>query len=215
MQVVLADASEEIKQAKWLGAVDALQVDLYDEEAAAPVLDSAEFYADCRATLTEEGCMTVNLFGRSSSFQRQCRQNCRGLWRRCHLGLQGHPRRQHGGHGAAHAQPPQTRLDAGACRVHSKRMGPACRQVGARFQTGEVMSPIPTKLPTAQDLQRPAGLAPAGRVAASTTESFPKMRRCARLRAAPRPKVRSTRWCDWLLCPCAAQRTKSLWISRY
>jgi spermidine synthase len=48
--------------------VDALQVDLYDEEAAAPVLDSADFYADCRAMLTEEGCMTVNLFGRSSSF---------------------------------------------------------------------------------------------------------------------------------------------------
>ena len=68
MQVVLADAAEEIKQEKWLGAVDALQVNLYDEEAAAPVLDSAAFYADCRATLTEEGCMTVNLFGRSSSF---------------------------------------------------------------------------------------------------------------------------------------------------
>jgi spermidine synthase len=43
---------------------------LYDEEAAAPVLDSADFYSDCRNTLTEEGCMTVNLFGRSSSFQR-------------------------------------------------------------------------------------------------------------------------------------------------
>ena len=31
------------------GTVDALQVDLYDHEAAAPVLDSADFYADCRA----------------------------------------------------------------------------------------------------------------------------------------------------------------------
>ncbi len=68
MRVVLADASEEIRHDKWLGAVDALQVDLYDEEAAAPVLDSAAFYADCRATLTDEGCMAVNLFGRSSSF---------------------------------------------------------------------------------------------------------------------------------------------------
>jgi spermidine synthase len=68
MQVILADAAQEIQQAKWLGAVDALQVDLYDEEAAAPVLDSANFYADCRKTLTAEGCMTVNLFGRSSSF---------------------------------------------------------------------------------------------------------------------------------------------------
>ena len=70
MQVVLADASQEIQQPRWLGAVDALQVDLYDEEAAAPVLDSEDFYANCRKTLTEDGCMTVNLFGRTSSFQK-------------------------------------------------------------------------------------------------------------------------------------------------
>jgi len=68
LQVVLGDAAQEIRQPQWQGTVDALQVDLYDEEAAAPVLDSAEFYSDCRNTLTEEGCMTVNLFGRSSSF---------------------------------------------------------------------------------------------------------------------------------------------------
>ncbi|MFN4361609.1 MAG: spermidine synthase [Hylemonella sp.] len=68
MQVILADAAEEIRKPVWLGTVDALQVDLYDREAAAPVLDSPEFYADCRRLLTEEGCMTVNLFGRSSSF---------------------------------------------------------------------------------------------------------------------------------------------------
>lgn len=70
MQVVLADAAQEILAPRWQAAVDALQVDLYDEEAAAPVLDSAKFYADCRNTLTPEGCMTVNLFGRSSSFQK-------------------------------------------------------------------------------------------------------------------------------------------------
>jgi spermidine synthase len=70
MQVVLGDASQEIKLPRWQGAVDALQVDLYDEEAAAPVLDSEEFYADCRKVLTDEGCMTVNLFGRTSSFQK-------------------------------------------------------------------------------------------------------------------------------------------------
>lgn len=68
IQVILADASLEIQQPRWLGAVDALQVDLYDDDAAAPVLDSAEFYADCRRVLTDEGCMTVNLFGRASSF---------------------------------------------------------------------------------------------------------------------------------------------------
>jgi spermidine synthase len=70
LKVILADAEQEIKQPQWQGTVDALQVDLYDQEAAGPVLDSADFYADCRNTLTEDGCMTVNLFGRSSSFQR-------------------------------------------------------------------------------------------------------------------------------------------------
>lgn len=70
LQVVLADAAQEIKLPRWQGAVDALQVDLYDQEAAGPVLDSAEFYADCRKVLTDDGCMTVNLFGRSSSFQK-------------------------------------------------------------------------------------------------------------------------------------------------
>jgi spermidine synthase len=70
LKVILADAEQEIQQPRWHGAVDALQVDLYDQEAAGPVLDSAEFYANCRNALTEDGCMTVNLFGRSSSFQR-------------------------------------------------------------------------------------------------------------------------------------------------
>ena len=69
LQVVLADAAVEIKKPKWQGQIDALQVDLYDDEAAAPVLYSAEFYADCRRLLTDEGMMTVNLFGRSSSYQ--------------------------------------------------------------------------------------------------------------------------------------------------
>ena len=70
LKVVLADAGVEIRRPEWQGKVDALQVDLYDHNAAAPVLDSAQFYADCRAMLTPEGCMTVNLFGRASSYQR-------------------------------------------------------------------------------------------------------------------------------------------------
>ena len=48
----------------------ALQVDLYDHEAAAPVLDSLPFYNHCRRLLTASGVMTVNLFGRASSFER-------------------------------------------------------------------------------------------------------------------------------------------------
>ena len=70
LQVVLADASTEIENVKWWGMIDALQVDLYDDEAATPVLDSLPFYASCRRLLTPEGSMTVNLFGRASSFVR-------------------------------------------------------------------------------------------------------------------------------------------------
>lgn len=70
LSVVLGDAAEVAKHDHWAGRIDALQVDLYDQEAAAPVLDSAEFYRDCRHLLTEDGVMTVNLFGRRASFDR-------------------------------------------------------------------------------------------------------------------------------------------------
>src|SRR4051812_14730538 len=70
LSVVLGDAAEVAAHEHWRGTVDALQVDLYDHQAAAPVLDSQSFYADCRKLLTEDGCMTVNLFGRTSSYER-------------------------------------------------------------------------------------------------------------------------------------------------
>jgi spermidine synthase len=70
LRVILADAAQEIRKPEHQGRVDALQVDLYDHEAAAPVLDSADFYADCREALSEDGVMTVNLFGRDSSYTR-------------------------------------------------------------------------------------------------------------------------------------------------
>lgn len=68
LKVILADAAQEIRKPQHSGTVDALQVDLYDHEAAAPVLDSAAFYANCRELLSEDGVMTVNLFGRDSSY---------------------------------------------------------------------------------------------------------------------------------------------------
>jgi spermidine synthase len=74
LSVVLGDAAEVAAHEHWRGEVDALQVDLYDHEAAAPVLDSEDFYRDCRRLLTEDGCMTVNLFGRSSSYARSLKR---------------------------------------------------------------------------------------------------------------------------------------------
>lgn len=74
LNVMLIDAAEGIRQTEWHGAVDALQVDLYDAQAASPVLNHADFYHDCRATLTPTGCMTVNLFGRNLSYQHSLEQ---------------------------------------------------------------------------------------------------------------------------------------------
>jgi spermidine synthase len=70
MRVIIADAAEEIQSDEWQGTVDILHVDLYDHEAAAPVLDSVEFYQNCRALLADEGTMAVNLFGRTSSYEK-------------------------------------------------------------------------------------------------------------------------------------------------
>ncbi|MEN9905269.1 MAG: hypothetical protein RLZZ555_1834 [Pseudomonadota bacterium] len=70
LSVILGDAAEVVRHAPFHGSIDALQVDLYDHEAAAPVLDSPDFYTDCRHMLTDEGCMTVNLFGRDASYER-------------------------------------------------------------------------------------------------------------------------------------------------
>lgn len=76
LQVLLADAGPEIRRPEHLGRYDAVQVDLYDHEAAAPVLDSADFYADCRRLLTDEGCLTINLFGRDASYDRSLASLC-------------------------------------------------------------------------------------------------------------------------------------------
>ena len=81
MQVILADASKEIQNPQWWGTVDALQVDLYDHEAAAPVLDDEDFYRHCRQLLTDEGAMTVNLFGRDTSYERSLERICAAFGR--------------------------------------------------------------------------------------------------------------------------------------
>ncbi len=61
------DAAAWVAQRTRRGTVDALQVDLYDHEAASPLLDHADFYANCRDVLSADGIMTINLFGRQSS----------------------------------------------------------------------------------------------------------------------------------------------------
>jgi len=52
------------------GTVDVLQVDLYDEEARGPVLDTPEFYQACADCLAPGGIMTANVFGDFSSYDK-------------------------------------------------------------------------------------------------------------------------------------------------
>lgn len=70
LSVVNEDAARWVNDAAHLQTVDVLNVDLYDHEAASPVLDDEAFYAACRGVLADGGLMTVNLFGRSASFAR-------------------------------------------------------------------------------------------------------------------------------------------------
>lgn len=67
LSVILGDAAEVAASDHWAQQIDALNVDLYDEEAAAPLLDHPEFYAHCRHLLSDDGVMTLNVFGESSS----------------------------------------------------------------------------------------------------------------------------------------------------
>lgn len=69
-EVVLGDAAHWLARAE-PGSVALLHADLYDEHAAAPVLDDEAFYAACRRVLVQTGGLfSVNLFGRDASFSR-------------------------------------------------------------------------------------------------------------------------------------------------
>jgi spermidine synthase len=70
LTVVNQDAALWLADAERPGSADVLCVDLYDHDAAAPVLDDEAFYVACRDLLGQGGVMSVNLFGRHSSFER-------------------------------------------------------------------------------------------------------------------------------------------------
>jgi spermidine synthase len=64
------DALDFVLDSSNHGTVDVLQVDLYDEEARGPVLDTPEFYAACAACLKDGGIMTANVFGDFSNYDK-------------------------------------------------------------------------------------------------------------------------------------------------
>jgi spermidine synthase len=74
LAVIETDAAAWAADPRHTASADVLCVDLYDHEAASPVLDSAAFYADCARLLAPGGVMSVNLFGRDASFERSARR---------------------------------------------------------------------------------------------------------------------------------------------
>lgn len=70
LRVIEADAAAYVGDPAHAGTADALCVDLYDHEAASPVLDDEAFYRACHRLLAPGGVMSVNLFGRHASFER-------------------------------------------------------------------------------------------------------------------------------------------------
>ena len=73
LTVIQADAKDYIASKRKKPDIDILQVDLYDENAVAPVFDSPEFYRSCAEALTEKGLLTLNVFGEGSEVERSVR----------------------------------------------------------------------------------------------------------------------------------------------
>ncbi|WP_298824397.1 methyltransferase domain-containing protein [uncultured Piscinibacter sp.] len=73
-RVVEMDAQRYLDEVAEPGSADVLCVDLYDHEAASPVLDSEDFYRGCARLLADQGVMSVNLFGRHASFARSAQR---------------------------------------------------------------------------------------------------------------------------------------------
>jgi spermidine synthase len=74
LKVLNQDAADYVADPENAETADVLNVDLYDHDAASPVLDDQGFYDACRRLLADGGVMTVNLFGRDASFEQSARR---------------------------------------------------------------------------------------------------------------------------------------------
>jgi spermidine synthase len=74
LKVLNLDAADYVADPEHAETADVLNVDLYDHDAASPVLDDQGFYDACRRLLADGGVMTVNLFGRDASFEQSARR---------------------------------------------------------------------------------------------------------------------------------------------
>lgn len=68
LSLIEMDAMDFVMDEDNRDTIDALQADLYDATEKGPILDKPEFYSACAACLTDNGVMTVNLFGDHPSY---------------------------------------------------------------------------------------------------------------------------------------------------
>lgn len=66
LQIVEGDAMDYVLSQAHKNHIDILQVDLYDELANAPAIDTPEFYQACADCLSSKGMMTINIFGKDA-----------------------------------------------------------------------------------------------------------------------------------------------------
>lgn len=74
LRIVRDDAGHALRRLDMKDAFNVVQIDLYDEHARGPVLESEPFYRACHASLETLGLLTVNLFGNEASFERSERR---------------------------------------------------------------------------------------------------------------------------------------------
>ena len=118
------------------GTVDVLCVDLYDHEAASPVLDSAAFYRACFDVLAAGGVMTVNLFGHNASFETSTRRIAAAFGAERRADGPADERRQHrrAGDEASHVTGPGRACPA--CRKHRNSLAASGPEVAAHDAPG-------------------------------------------------------------------------------
>ncbi len=67
LSVIRMDAADYIASQQGRQSIDILQIDLYDQDAQAPVFDSEAFFRQCADAMTPQGILTINIFGEQSN----------------------------------------------------------------------------------------------------------------------------------------------------
>ena len=135
-EILGMDAQRFVDDPRRRGTIDVLCVDLYDHEAASPVLDSAAFYRACFDVLAAGGVMTVNLFGHNASFETSTRRIAAAFGAAGRADGPADERRQHrrAGDEASHVTGPGRACPA--CRKHRNSLAASGPEVAAHDAPG-------------------------------------------------------------------------------